>query len=307
MIKIRAFEFAHNFERRGSMDPPHARDVSVAELVREVWLALRDTRAYVRAICYLLGGGRYDPRAPALRGLAAPSRVHCLGRALHAAMWQLPHYRCDSWREDMRKNLRNVALPGTGVPLSVLCVSKAAVTAFVVAGVPAYALAAGLCEVLRPPCATGCRGRLLAALQLYRKHLLAPSDWCTFTRTRTRTSGSTHTHPHTPTRPHALTPTHLQTCARAWRRSQKLAPFCKPTYLDRARRFSIWRLNCALAALHAHVTADAGYALEDKWTFLHKAREAGIAVSPWWDASSQVFGSTLSHILAIFLSVLFSL
>ena len=24
-------------------------------------------------------------------------------------------------------------------------------------------------------------------------------------------------------------------------------------------RFSIWRLNCALAALHAHVTADAGY------------------------------------------------
>lgn len=108
----------------------------------------------------------------------------------------------------------------------------------------------------------------------------------------------TRTHTHTPTRSHALTPTHLQTCARAWRRSQKFAPLCKPTYLDRARRFSIWRLNCALAALHAHVTADSGYALEDKWTFLHKAREAGIAVSPWWDASSQVFVSTLSHILA---------
>ena len=119
-------------------------------------------------------------------------------------MWRLPHYRCDSWREDMRKNLHNVALPGTGVPLSVLCVSKAAVTAFVVAGVPAYALAACLCEVLRPPCATGCRGRLLAALQLYRKNLLAPSDWCTFTRT----SAYTHTH----TRPHAHSPTHPHTC-----------------------------------------------------------------------------------------------
>ena len=110
----------------------------------------------------------------------------------------------------MRKNLHNVALPGTGVPLSVLCVSKAAVTAFVVAGVPAYALAACLCEVLRPPCATGCRGRLLAALQLYRKNLLAPSDWCTFTRTSAYTH--THTHAHTPTRPHTHTPADLRAC-----------------------------------------------------------------------------------------------
>jgi len=47
-------------------------------------------------------------------------------------------------------------------------------------------------------------------------------------------------------------------------------------------------LNCALAALHAHVTSDAGYALEDKWTFLHEARQAGIAVSPWWDVSPEI-------------------
>ena len=36
------------------------------------------------------------------------------------------------------------------------------------------------------------------------------------------------------------------------------------------------------------MTSDAGYALEDKWTFLHEARQAGIAVSPWWDVSPEI-------------------
>ena len=162
---------------------PATPEASAQGLAREAWLAVSDTYAHTRAVCYLLGGGRFDPRAPALRGLAAPARVHCLGRVLHVDMWRQPHYRCASWREDMRNNLRNVALPGTGVPLSVLCVSRSAVAAFVVAGRPASALAAALWEALCSPCAGSGRSRLLAALQLYRKHLLAPSDW--YARART--------------------------------------------------------------------------------------------------------------------------
>ena len=150
---------------------------------------------------------------------------------------------------DMLKNLRNVALPGTGVPLSVLCVSKAAVTAIVVAGVPAYAQA------------------------------------------HTPTHTHTHTHTHIHTHPHAHSPADLRACMAPLTESCALLQTHVP-----GSRAQIFHLEAE------HVTADAGYALEDKRTCLHKAREAGIAVSPWWDVSSQVFVSTLSHILAFMIT-----
>lgn len=49
--------------------------------------------------------------------------------------------------------------------------------------------------------------------------------------------------------------------------------------------FSYWRLNCRLATLHSSVTGEEDYALEDKWTFLAKAQELKVAVSPSMSAS----------------------
>ena len=45
--------------------------------------------------------------------------------------------------------------------------------------------------------------------------------------------------------------------------------------------FFKWRLNCVLASYHALVTNEAGYAMEDKLTFLEAAEAAGVAASPW--------------------------
>ena len=39
-------------------------------------------------------------------------------------LWDKPFYRHPSYAHDLRENLRNVAVPGTGVPLSVFCYFK---------------------------------------------------------------------------------------------------------------------------------------------------------------------------------------
>jgi hypothetical protein len=191
-------------------------------LMEAVLESLHLTHAYWRATLHFLAGGAYD--GDAIKSLPVAARAHCFGRALHVVLWGTKHYRCDSWQTDLRNNLRNVALPGTLVPLSVVCSSKAAATAFLLVGVPAYSLVAAVWQAKGP-----WRDRGLSALELYRRHLMAPRDW-----------------------------------------------------------FSIWRLNCALAALHAHITADAGYELEDKWAFLRAASAHGIPVSAWWDAATDI-------------------
>ena len=52
--------------------------------------------------------------------LPAEARLQIYSLCLHLRLWSSPHYRSGTFANDMRKNLRNVALPGTGVPLSLL-------------------------------------------------------------------------------------------------------------------------------------------------------------------------------------------
>ena len=52
------------------------------------------------------------------------ARVQVFSLALIFKMFKRPHYRSKSFQQDMIDNLRNVAVPGTGVPLSVFCYSK---------------------------------------------------------------------------------------------------------------------------------------------------------------------------------------
>lgn len=52
----------------------------------------------------------------------AKAYVYSLTLALF--LWNKPHYRNLSFQEDLRKNLRNVCIPGTGLPLSFFCIHK---------------------------------------------------------------------------------------------------------------------------------------------------------------------------------------
>eukprot|EP00397_Hematodinium_sp_SG-2012_P051755 GEMP01060829.1.p1 GENE.GEMP01060829.1~~GEMP01060829.1.p1 ORF type:complete len:412 (+),score=88.67 GEMP01060829.1:60-1295(+) len=76
----------------------------------------RGLTTFYWTLVHFLRGGRYD--APL--NVSIRTRVHLYGWALTFYLWDQPHYRNEKFSDDLKKNLRNVAVPGTGVPLSAL-------------------------------------------------------------------------------------------------------------------------------------------------------------------------------------------
>jgi hypothetical protein len=92
--------------------------------------------------------------------------------ALNFQLWNTPHYRADSLRDDLRANFSNIAFPGTGVPMSWVCCSKFVAILYIVFVHPWVVLATSL-VVMRSP--THCQGRSLAGV--FKEELLAPKHW----------------------------------------------------------------------------------------------------------------------------------
>ncbi|KAJ1488746.1 hypothetical protein T484DRAFT_1782287 [Baffinella frigidus] len=72
---------------------------------------------------YWLFGGSFAtaPALPLACGDRGGAKAALYLAACTPYLWSRPHYRASSYREDLRNNLQNVALPGTGIALSVLC------------------------------------------------------------------------------------------------------------------------------------------------------------------------------------------
>ena len=185
--------------------------------------ALGAIAIYYRGLVHALGGGSLGSlrsavqRGPIGTGLEPSPRaaLHIYQLALAVRLWSQPHYRSGTFRQDLRKNLRNVAIPGTGVALSVLSLSRAVAVAFLLVAYPLIAAVAAVVRVRHGDAPDGWAAA-------FAEQLLEPDDW-----------------------------------------------------------FFKWRLNCVLASYHALVTNEAGYAMEDKLTFLEAAEAAGVAASPW--------------------------
>lgn len=92
-------------------------------------------------------------------------------------MWSEPHYRADSFQDDMIKNLRNVAIPGTGIPLSWFCYSKVTVYLFLLVLYPLVALVAAF---------HAWRTTNASIWKTYSEHLLEPKDWFSYWRLNCR-------------------------------------------------------------------------------------------------------------------------
>lgn len=105
-------------------------------------------------------------------------RVYVYSLALILRLWHEPHYRSGTFANDMRKNLRNVALPGTGVPLSWLCISRPLFAAFLALGVPLVSLVYAL--VLSP------KRRPADVAATYSGLLLRPEPWFFYWRLNCR-------------------------------------------------------------------------------------------------------------------------
>lgn len=103
------------------------------------------------------------------------SRVYIRSIALAMSLWSLPHYRNGSFQEDMEKNLRNVAIPGTGLPLSVLCRSKLRFYFAVLFLAPAACLYVAAFVKTKES-----RGDAIA--DRFARLLLRPTDWFTLWR-----------------------------------------------------------------------------------------------------------------------------
>eukprot|EP00568_Trieres_chinensis_P000556 CAMPEP_0183291464 /NCGR_PEP_ID=MMETSP0160_2-20130417/881_1 /TAXON_ID=2839 ORGANISM="Odontella Sinensis, Strain Grunow 1884" /NCGR_SAMPLE_ID=MMETSP0160_2 /ASSEMBLY_ACC=CAM_ASM_000250 /LENGTH=448 /DNA_ID=CAMNT_0025452277 /DNA_START=41 /DNA_END=1387 /DNA_ORIENTATION=- len=110
------------------------------------------------------------------------ARIHlyCLASAFY--LWDKPHYRKGSYRDDLRDNLRNVAVPGTGVPLSVFVRNKLLALGYVLTANPAVCLVASLHNWVKSRFSASVSGE-------YATRLLAPDDWFSYWRLNCRVAG----------------------------------------------------------------------------------------------------------------------
>jgi len=99
------------------------------------------------------------------------ARLQIYSLALNLRLWSKPHYRSGTFQHDLVKNLRNVAVPGTGVPLSLFCFSRLGTLVFLWILYPLLVAIGTLSAV----------GRVRFA-QEFPVRLLEPKEWITYWR-----------------------------------------------------------------------------------------------------------------------------
>merc|ERR1712008_408874 len=72
------------------------------------------------------------------------ARIHLFTLSSAFYLYHKPHYRKASYAEDLVDNFANVAIPGTGIPLSLFVRSKLLALSFVLTASPICSLAAAL-------------------------------------------------------------------------------------------------------------------------------------------------------------------
>jgi hypothetical protein len=103
------------------------------------------------------------------------ARIHLYSLASMFYLYDKPHYRKGSYRDDLIDNLRNVAIPGTGIPLSLLVRSKYLAMLALLTVYPTVSLIAAFHKWFM--------SRFEENLSAeYATRLLAPDDWFNYWR-----------------------------------------------------------------------------------------------------------------------------
>mmetsp|Transcript_17421 Transcript_17421/g.32871 ORF Transcript_17421/g.32871 Transcript_17421/m.32871 type:complete len:527 (-) Transcript_17421:26-1606(-) len=137
--------------------------------------AVDDTFLYYRALYYfwVKAGTLADCQLFAGHPRQAKLQIFSLTLIMH--LWDKPHYRNGSFQHDMLKNLRNVALPGTGMPLHWVVQTKILGYAFLLIAYPLIAVASALIR-----CWPLDFKNLEPVAAIYSEQLLCPQDWFSF-------------------------------------------------------------------------------------------------------------------------------
>ena len=110
------------------------------------------------------------------------ARIHLYTLASAFYLYNKPHYRKDSYKEDLVDNLRNVAIPGTGLALSLFVKCKLSALGFILSASPLCSLVSSLHLWIR----TGFKSSISKE---YAQRLLAPNDWFSYWRLNCRVAG----------------------------------------------------------------------------------------------------------------------
>ena len=142
-----------------------------------------DTLRYWRAFAYYARGGAFAGSHEKFFDGDRRQACHVFGAALAIRMWHRPHYRTTSYAADLRANLSNVAVPGTGMALSKVCVMRPVAVGFLLIGAPCWSFVAAVAKAKRD---TGSYFSLRKIAENYREQLLKPRDWFSLWRTNSR-------------------------------------------------------------------------------------------------------------------------
>jgi hypothetical protein len=138
---------------------------------------------------YLLGNGRnseYKDSTPSalkaspgdsgdVRVFKQHARIHLFGLASQFYLYNKPHYRKGTYREDLVDNLENVAIPGTGLKLSWIACNRLVGLGFLMTAYPAVSLVASFHKWFM--------SRFHSSIsEEYATRLLAPDDWFSYWR-----------------------------------------------------------------------------------------------------------------------------
>lgn len=105
------------------------------------------------------------------------ARVQIYSQGLIFRMWSHPHYRARSLQQDMIDNLRNVAIPGTGIALSIFCWHWILCLLFLCFINPFVCFLGALNKVLKENYNIQSYNVGRRLVQHFRDHLFHPDDW----------------------------------------------------------------------------------------------------------------------------------
>jgi len=154
---------------------------AMQEIIKTVFL-------FWRALGHFLCGGRYKEAPSWFQELPSHAKVHLYSLSLIFEIWGQPHYRNGNFQEDMVKNLRNVAIPGTGVALSHFCHFKLMTLAFVLVAYPIIALISAIyiMRVAIREKGESFETALASGVDAFKEQLLTPRDWFSLWRLNCR-------------------------------------------------------------------------------------------------------------------------
>lgn len=154
-------------------------DLKWVEIGKAIFVALVDTIKYEYSFYLLLIQSKkyedFDVFESDIR-----AKVQLFSLSLTFKMWSRPHYRSATFQQDMINNLRNVAIPGTGVPLSLFCYHWITCLLFVLVLNPVICILGAINKSWKVSSTT--QEFLVRSLSYYSDHLLHPDDWFSYWR-----------------------------------------------------------------------------------------------------------------------------